>query len=213
MLDSIMAGFDRIEYIKPDDIPGIDLYMDQVTTFMDKKLKNTARYPGGDKILTKTMINNYAKNDLLPAPVKKKYSKEHVLVLIFIYYYKSFLSISDIQTLLRPITDKYFDNGSEFGLEEVYNEVFRMEKETVEQLKNDVREKYLKSQDSFENAPEKDRDFLKKFAFICELGFDVYVKKTIIEKMIDELAENMKEDAAEDGKKADNKKAAKRNKE
>jgi hypothetical protein len=88
-----------------------------------------------------------------------------------------------------------------------------MEKETVEQLKNDVREKYLKSQDSFENAPEKDRDFLKKFAFICELGFDVYVKKTIIEKMIDELAENMKEDAAEDGKKADNKKAAKRNKE
>jgi hypothetical protein len=210
MLDSIMDSFDRIEYIKPEDIPGIDLYMDQVTTFMDRKLKNTARYPDGDKILTKTMINNYTKNDLLPAPVKKKYSKEHVLVLIFIYYYKSFLSISDIQTLLRPITEKYFDNGSEFGLEEIYREVFGMEEETVERMKSDVREKYLKSQNSFEDAPEKDREFLKKFAFICELGFDVYVKKMLIEKMIDELAENMKETSQEDGKKPDNKKDGKK---
>ena len=46
------------------------------------------------------MINNYAKNDLLPPPIKKKYSKEHVLLLIFIYYYKGILSISDIQKVL-----------------------------------------------------------------------------------------------------------------
>ena len=71
-----------------DELPKLELYMDQVTTFMDERLKSTARYPGEDKILTKTMINNYAKNDLLPPPVRKKYSKEHVLLLIFIYYFK-----------------------------------------------------------------------------------------------------------------------------
>lgn len=54
------------------------------------------------------MINNYAKNDLLPPPLKKKYSKEHLLVLVFIYYFKSILSITDIQALLKPITDTYF---------------------------------------------------------------------------------------------------------
>jgi DNA-binding transcriptional MerR regulator len=134
------------------------------------------------------MINNYAKNDLLPAPNKKKYSKEHVLLLIFIYYYKSFLSISDIQTLLRPITEKFFDNGKEFGLEDVYTEVFSMEKETVEHMKEDVKEKFLRAEKSFENAPGDDADFLRKFSFICELSFDVYVKKLLIEKMLDEMS-------------------------
>lgn len=189
LLNSIMASFDKIDYIRPEDIPNIDLYMDQVTTFMDNKLRNAARYPDGDKILTKTMINNYAKNNLLPAPVKKKYSKEHVLVLIFIYYYKSFLSINDIHTLLRPLTDKFFENEKDFGLEEVYREVFGMERETVERMKEDVKEKFLRAESSFENAPEEDVDFLRRFAFICELSFDVYVKKMLIEKMLDELSE------------------------
>ena len=85
LLNSIMESLDRVEYIKAEDIPNIDLYMDQVTTFMDSKLKASLRHPNEDKILTKTMINNYAKNDLLPPPIKKKYSKEHVLLLIFIY--------------------------------------------------------------------------------------------------------------------------------
>lgn len=79
MLNSILSSISQIDYIKPEEIPNIDLYMDQVTTFMEKNLSSTKRYEE-DKILTKTMINNYAKNNLLPPPVKKKYSKEHVLV-------------------------------------------------------------------------------------------------------------------------------------
>ena len=111
LLNSILTSLDRVRFISPEDIPNIDLYMDQITTFMDSHLHSTARNPGEDKILTKTMINNYAKNDLLPPPVKKKYSKEHVLLLIFIYYYKGILSISDIQKLLGPITERFFKNG------------------------------------------------------------------------------------------------------
>ena len=95
-LSDILDEFNKIDYVKPEDIPNIDLYMDQVTTFMDSQLATSKRHED-DKILTKTMINNYAKNDLLPPPEKKKYSKEHVLTLIFIYYFKSILSISDIR--------------------------------------------------------------------------------------------------------------------
>ena len=73
LLNSILASLDRVDYINADDIPNIDMYMDQVTTFMDKRLKSSVRYPNEDKILTKTMINNYAKNNLLPPPEKKKY--------------------------------------------------------------------------------------------------------------------------------------------
>ena len=92
LLKSILANISDISYVKPEDIPNIDLYMDQVTTFMDSHLQSSKRYED-DKVLTKTMINNYAKNNLLPPPVKKKYSKEHVLVMIFIYYFKNILSI------------------------------------------------------------------------------------------------------------------------
>ena len=97
-LSKLLSGLESISYIKPEDMPNIQLYMDQVTTFMDEHLKHTKRYPD-DKVLTKTMINNYAKNNLLPPPVKKKYSKEHMLMLIFIYYFKNLLSLHDIEHL------------------------------------------------------------------------------------------------------------------
>ncbi len=194
LLQSILDSLDRVDYIKPEDIPNIDLYMDQVTTFMDRRLRSTARYPEDDKILTKTMINNYAKNDLLPPPVKKKYSKEHVLVLIFIYYYKNILSINDIQTLLHPLTERFFQKGEAFNLERIYNEVFSMEREAVERMKEDIRLKYKSAEESFADAPESDMAFLKKFAFICELSFDVYMKKLLIEKMVDELGAEMEKE-------------------
>ena len=98
-LSELLKQLKSIDYIKPEDIPNIDLYMDQVTTFMEDNLASTKRHHD-DKILTKTMINNYAKNKLLPPPEKKRYSREHLLMLIFIYYFKNILSISDIQTLL-----------------------------------------------------------------------------------------------------------------
>ncbi|MCM1193175.1 MAG: DUF1836 domain-containing protein [Butyrivibrio sp.] len=187
LLNSILASLDRINCIAPEDVPNIELYMDQVTTFMDDKLRSTARYPEEDKILTKTMINNYTKNNLLPPPVKKKYSKEHVLLLIFIYYYKSILSISDIQTLLEPITKRFFQSEDAFNLESIYREAFGMEEQQLDVLKEDVVRKFKAAEQTFQDAPEESRDFLRKFSFICSLSFDVYVKKLMIEKMVDEL--------------------------
>ena len=185
LLNSIMESLSRIPYIKSADIPNIALYMDQVTTFMESKLKNTWRNPEADKILTKTMINNYAKNDLLPPPVKKKYSKEHVLMLIFIYYYKSILSINDIQTLLKPISDRYFQSGEGLNLSDVYEEIFGLEKSQVESMKKDILEKFEISRETFKDAPSEDQEFLQLFSFIGLLSFDVYVKKLLIEKMVD----------------------------
>ncbi len=185
LLNSILGSLDRIAYIKAEDIPNIDLYMDQVTTFMESRLKKSTRHPGEDKILTKTMINNYAKNDLLPPPKKKKYSREHVLLLIFIYYYKGILSISDIQELLKPITEQFFDTEEDFNLETIYETVFGLEQEQTEVLKKDIIEKFHISEETFKDAPKDSQEFLQKFSFICMLSFDVYMKKLLIEKLID----------------------------
>ncbi len=181
----IINSLKRIDYIKPDEIPNIDLYMDQVTTFMDKHLKASKRYDD-DKMLTKTMINNYTKNNLLPSPNKKKYSKEHMLLLVFIYYFKNILSINDIQSIFTPLTTNFFNKKSGISLEEIYEEVFHLEKEQVDSLTKDVIRKFSRSRETFSDVKsEEERDFLTTFSFICMLSFDVYIKKVIIEKLID----------------------------
>lgn len=185
-LKSIIESIRKLDYIDPDDIPNIDLYMDQVTTFMDEHLKSSKRF-NEDKLLTKTMINNYTKNNLLPSPNKKKYSKEHLLMLTFIYYFKNLLSISDIQSIFNPLTEKYYGGKSSLGLEVIYKEIFSYERDQMDNLIKDVIKKYNKSMNTFKEVEsEKDRDFLNNFAFICMLSFDVYIKKQMIEKIIDD---------------------------
>lgn len=207
MLNSILQSISRIDYIKPDDIPNIDLYMDQVTTFMESQLGSTRRYEE-DKILTKTMINNYAKNNLLPPPVKKKYSKEHVLVLIFIYYFKNILSIKDIETLLKPLTDKYFGRKNDFNITSVYEEVCGLEKSRIDSLAKDISKLYCSSKETFQGVPQEEQDSLQLFSFICSLAFDVYVKKQLMEKLIDQLPEfSFEKKENETGKKVKNNRA------
>ena len=184
----LIESLQKLDYIKPDEIPNIDLYMDQVTTFMDEHLEKAKRYEE-DKILTKTMINNYTKNRLLPPPVKKKYSKEHMLLLIFIYYLKNILSISDIRNIFEPLTELFAKGtNSKIDLEAIYAEVFSYEKEQAELLIKDVIRKYRKAEKAFRDKveEEEEKEFLTSFTFICLLSFDVYVKKMMIEKMIDE---------------------------
>ena len=91
--DFIKKILDDIDTFNIDDIPNIDLYMDQVTTYLNDKFANTKRHED-DKLMTKTMINNYVKSRLLPSPEKKKYTKDHMMVLIMIYFFKNIISIN-----------------------------------------------------------------------------------------------------------------------
>ncbi len=187
-LRDIFARLDSLDYVKPEQIPNIYLYMDQVTSFMDEHLEKSKRYPE-DKVLTKTMINNYAKNDLLPPPIKKKYTREHMLLLIYIYYFKNMLSFNDIASLFAPITEDHFMDSSGLSLQDIYEQIFSLEKEQMKRLKEDLIRKYRNVQDMFPDQDEEDRSYLQLFAFICELGFDVYLKKQAMEMLIDQIRE------------------------
>lgn len=212
-VNSLLQRLAKLNYIKPGDVPNIDLYMDQVTTFMDEHLSDVKRYED-DKILTKTMINNYTKNDLLPPPVKKKYSKEHIYVLTFIYYLKNILSISDIQKLLNPLTDKFFNKEELPDLEYIYSEIYNMEKAQIASLSKDVVERTQIAKEAFLDVEnEEDKDFLQLFSLVGLLSFDVYMKKNIIESLIDDYTN--KADVLSSGKgnvKEDKKEVKKRTK-
>ncbi len=184
IMSILIKSFSEIDYVGYNDIPDIDLYIDQVTTFIDSHLESVKRNPE-DKTLTKTMINNYTKNNVLPSPNKKKYSKNHILTLIFIYYLKTFLSISDVKAIMEPVTDKFFNSDDELAFTDLYKEIVDIELADGKALTKDVLRKFNLSRKTFEDAPEDDRELLQRFSFICLLAYDIYVKKMMIEKLID----------------------------
>ena len=181
---NLLRSIQNIDYITPDEIPQIDLYMDQVTTFMDEHLRSSKRFEE-DKILTKTMINNYTKNNLLPPPVK--YSSEHMLLLIYIYYLKNFLSINDIQSILNPLTEKFFGSEDGLSLSDIYRQIVELEQENINSQARDIIRKLNKSGEAFADVEDpEEKKLLTTFAFICMLSFDVWVKKSVIENLIDD---------------------------
>ena len=183
---TLLENIKKISYIQPNEIPNIDLYMDQVTTFMDQHLEKTKRY-SEDKLLTKTMINNYTKNDLLPSPVKKKYSKDHMVMLIFIYYLKNFLSITDIQSLVHPMTELFFDGKGEISLDEIYEEIYEIEKDQAGSVSRDILKKAKVAEETFADIKDDEqREYLRKYAYACLLSYDIYMKRQMLERLIDE---------------------------
>lgn len=186
-VNSVVKRLAQMTYIRPDEIPNIDLYMDQITTFMEDHLNDVKRY-SDDKILTKTMINNYAKNDLLPPPVKKKYSKDHMIMLIFIYYFKNILSIGDIQSLLTPLSEKFFQKEDTISLDKIYKEIYNYERSQMGDIARGISRSQRDSENLFSNVEdEDDRKYLQLFSLVCMLSFDVFAKKHVIENVIDEL--------------------------
>ena len=212
---SILNKLKSTTYIQPGEVPGIDLYMDQVTKFMDERLE-TMKRRGDDKLLTKTMINNYTKNDLLPSPKKKKYTKDHMYTLLFIYYLKNVMPMDDTRSILKPLTDMFFGENGSIDMEHIYAEIFDIAHEQSYSLTRDVVRKYYKSQESFEDVKDqKEKDFLQAFTFIAMLCFDVYMKKMMIEKIIDDnfsISSETKSKTEEEGKKSKSESSSKKEK-
>lgn len=103
-----------------ETIPEIELYMDQMLTFLNQHLQLPGKASDGQGF-TKTMINNYTKDRILIPPKNKKYAKQHMLLLILIYNLKGILSIADIKRLFEPILrDLDTPDDDLIPLEEIY---------------------------------------------------------------------------------------------
>ena len=193
-LNDILRQLAEIDYVHPEDIPNIDLYMDQVLTFLNQEL-GTVREVNEDKAMTKTMINNYTKNQILPPPEKKKYSREHMLNLIFIYYFKNFLGLKDIKSILDPINAKYYGDSEGVDFFDIYCNMVGYEHTVAKEVTKDIIKKYNFSREVFEEEDEESKDILQDFTFICLLSFDVFVKKMMIEQYISDRRKEEEEQA------------------
>lgn len=187
LIKDIARDVRNIQYVDGDRIPDIGLYMDQVTSFLNDQLADTRRFED-DKIMTKTMINNYAKNGLIPPPLKKKYTKEQLMILVFLYYYKNFLTISDIDRFMSPlIKDYYGQDDATLGFSEIFSQVFSSCDAARPDFDKSVEHALKMARETFKDVPEDEQDSLQLFSFISILGQDIYAKLMIMQRLIDTL--------------------------
>ncbi|MBD7910865.1 DUF1836 domain-containing protein [Clostridium sp. Sa3CVN1] len=168
------------EKIGLDDIPEIDLYMDQVIQLFESKLSKLKRKEE-DKVLTKTMINNYAKAKLLMSVKNKKYSKEHLILMSFIYNFKGAISINDIKLMLETIVNKY-ENGEEYDLRSLYERYLKVTTADSNELEDSVKKKVDKLSDI-----SKEDDFEEKFLLVSSMISMSNMYRRIGEQLIDKF--------------------------
>ena len=169
-----------------NDIPKVDLYMDQVIQLFENKYYDTLRNYE-EKILTKTMINNYAKGKLFFPIVNKKYSKSHLILISLIYQLKGALSINDIKTTLDNINASLL-KGELQELDEIYNSFLNLNKKNTESFKKDLdeKEKFLEEEI---NGLHEDIHNIDKILMICSLISTSNMYRKLAEKLVDEIGE------------------------
>ena len=184
MVQKIAAQVRSSNIIEIEDIPNIDLYMDQVTTFMDKCLAQYKRYDD-DKVLTKTMINNYTKAKIFPAPVKKKYSRTHLMLLIMIYHLKSILSIKDIGILFQSALSEQNKLKQERMIESIYSGFVSLQKQTITYLAGAAEGRPDESFYGKEAILTYDDDETKRIMMTLALAIRANTEKQLAEKVLD----------------------------
>ncbi len=186
-LSQIIKEISENENIGIKDIPDLELYMEQVTGFMDDKLKKMKRSPE-DKILTKTMINNYTKAGILMPPNKKKYNKEHIILMILVYNLKQILSLEDIKRLFAPIlNDMDTTEDDLISIEEIYAVFNDLKVEEMEMVEPFIERNINNIEEKTKNIKDKAlKNEAEMFLLVINLIAQANALKTLSEKIIDE---------------------------
>lgn len=182
LIDSLALG----NNIAHEDIPKVDLYIDQVIEIFERNYEDSKRQTK-EKILTKTMINNYAKGKLFFPIDNKKYSKEHIMLINLIYQLKGTLSINDIKKTLKKLNDEVTTN--EFDLESFYSRYLALyEKDTVV-FKKDLVLKVEEVRVEVAQLDNKNTEELERIGMITSLVNMSNLYRRAAEKLVDEINE------------------------
>ncbi|AJH61222.1 Hypothetical Cytosolic Protein [Bacillus cereus 95/8201] len=164
-----------------EDIPNVDLYVDQVVQLFENTYADTTR-TDDEKVLTKTMINNYAKGKLFIPIKNKKYSKEHMILISLIYQLKGALSINDIKSSLEHINESLLSDDS-FELNTLYKDYLTITENNVESFKQDINNRVSEVSEISSLEDSK----LENFLLLNSLVNMSNMYRRLAEKLVDDL--------------------------
>lgn len=168
-----------------DDLPQVDLYMDQVIQLFENAYGETLRNED-EKVLTKTMINNYSKGKLLFPIQNKKYSNDHLILMSLIYQLKGGLSISDIKISLDEINKKVIEED-QFPLSAIYGTYLSLAQQNVEYFESNLSQSMLSVQKEVSQLEGVNLDSMEKFLLIASLIHMSNMYRRVAEVLIDDL--------------------------
>jgi hypothetical protein len=166
-----------------EEIPKIDLYMDQVIQLFENKFNGSKRNED-EKVLTKTMINNYAKGKLMFPIHNKKYSKEHLILISLIYQLKGALSINDIKVTLDGINKRVVKE--EMDLDSFYSSYLNLTNQNTTDFKKDIEERVKELKDEIA-LHQEGSPYLEQILMISSLVHMSNLYLRVAERLVDEL--------------------------
>lgn len=184
-LKKILENISSNDEIKLSDIPSLELYMDQITTLFEDKLHGLKR-DSDDKILTKTMVNNYTKAKILMPARSKKYNKQHIILLALIYNLKQTLSINDIHTFFEPIIkDIVSQNENINSLDDIYSVFLEIKNEDMNDFYQRLESKINLIDSRIDKLDNKNNSISKLILLVLLLTNEANMLKRMSEKIID----------------------------
>ncbi|WP_413378819.1 DUF1836 domain-containing protein [Alkalihalobacillus sp. 1P02AB] len=185
-MEEILQNLGLDKQLKLEDIPDLDLYMDQVIQLFEKTYRQSKR-DEDEKILTKTMINNYAKGKLLPPIKNKKYSKNHLILMNFVYELKGALSLTDIKMTLAVWNQQLGDESVQ--LEESFQAYLMVQEKNLEDFFTEINKKEKEVDKVFEQVDNLNAEQLKQSMLILSCIHMSNLYRRTAEKLIDQLAQ------------------------
>ncbi len=185
--------------INANDFPEMEIYMDQAETFLNKEL-GVYKKNEKDKVITKTMIGNYVKHNMMPRPVNKKYSKDHLIMLALIYYLKGTFQMEEIEKIVHPLIENY---NSEFDdkidLAALYEGILGVQAKEQDSLAQSVTNMIEESKYHLRETELSDDDMLELFMLIVNLSMKADAQKFLAHKLLQEYILKPKQKKQKEG--------------
>lgn len=165
-------------------VPDIDLYIDQMVSCLNSELSLYAK--NGEGPITKGIVSNYTKHKMIPGPEGKRYTKDHCIFMLLVYYLKGCFSMDQVQRLMKPILSNYDSAWDDnVDMQAYYKEILAAVRKSEEDFSEQLQERILENK-KFLADRGSDDDISELILLITILIMRSNEERYMAEKLLDE---------------------------
>ena len=165
-------------------VPDIDLYIDQMVSCLNSELSLYAK--NGEGPITKGIVSNYTKHKMIPGPEGKRYTKDHCIFMLLVYYLKGCFSMDQVQRLMKPILSNYDSAWDDnVDMQAYYKEILAAVRKSEEDFSEQLQERILANK-KFLADRGSDDDISELILLITMLIMRSNEERYMAEKLLDE---------------------------